>query len=65
MLSIRKKHMRNIISKIVLIITSVFTLIGTSRRKSDEAAADAIDMRQKDNKVIVEDYEIAAYHNHA
>ena len=57
--------MRNIIGKIVLIITSVFTLIVTSRRKSDESAADAIDMRQKEKKVILEDYEMAAYHNHA
>lgn len=57
--------MKNIISKIVLIITSVFTLIGTIRRKSDESTADAIDMRQKENQVIVEDYEMAAYHNHA
>ncbi|MFN5422596.1 MAG: hypothetical protein ACK5AO_04965 [bacterium] len=57
--------MKNILSKIVLIVTSVFALLGSVRRKSDEPTRDAIDMGKKGDPVIVEDYEMAAYHNHA
>ena len=56
--------MKRIFSKIILILTSISTLLGTMRRKSDETT-DAINMQKKDDQVILEEYEMAAYHNHA
>lgn len=57
--------MKHIIKKIVLILASVFTLFGSSKRKGEETMSDAINMHTQGDEIILEDFEIAAYHNHA
>ena len=57
--------MKQIIKKIVLILASAFTLIGSTKRKGEETMPDAIKMPTQGDEIILEDFEIAAYHNHA
>ena len=57
--------MKQIIKKLILVLASVFTLFGSSKRKGEEAMSDAINMRSQGDEIILEDFEMAAYHNHA
>jgi hypothetical protein len=57
--------MKQILKKLILILASVFTLFGSSKRKGDESMSDAINMRNQGDEIILEDFEMAAYHNHA
>ena len=58
--------MKTLITKIILVLASVATLLGFSKRKEyDSPKDDAISMREFQQKDIVEDFEMAAYHNQA
>ena len=58
--------MKTFITKIILVLASVATLLGFSKRKEDDSPKDdAISMREFQQKDIVEDFEMAAYHNQA
>ena len=58
--------MKTFITKIILVLASVATLLGFSKRKEDDSLKDdAISMREFQQKDIVEDFEMAAYHNQA
>ena len=56
--------MKQIIKKIVLFLASAFTLFGSTKRKGEETMPDAIKMPTQGDEIILEDFEIAAYHNH-
>jgi hypothetical protein len=58
--------MKTFITKIILVLASVATLLGFPKRKEDDSPKDdAISMREFRQKDIVEDFEMAAYHNQA
>ncbi len=58
--------MKTLFTKFVLIFASVATLFGVSKRKEDRnIEKDAIKLSEFEQKDIVEDYEMAAYHNQA
>lgn len=58
--------MKTLFTKFILIFASVATLFGVSKRKEDRNIEnDAIKLPEFEQKDIVEDYEIAAYHNQA
>jgi hypothetical protein len=57
--------MKQILKKLILILASVFTLFGSSKRKGEQPMSDAINMRNQGDEIILEDFEMAAYHNHA
>ena len=56
--------MRKIIKKFILIWASLLSLTGIYRKK-ENSVDDAIRLPDTSSKMIVEDYEIAAYHNQA
>ena len=58
------KNMRKIIKKFILIWASLLSLTGIYRKK-ENSVDDAIRLPDTSSKMIVEDYEIAAYHNQA
>jgi hypothetical protein len=58
--------MKTLFTKFILIFASVATLFGVSKRKEDRnIEKDAIKLSEIEQKDIVEDYEMAAYHNQA
>lgn len=58
--------MKTLFTKFILIFASVATLFGVSKRREDRnIEKDAIKLPEFEQKDIVEDYEIAAYHNQA
>ena len=58
--------MKTLFTKFILIFASVATLFGVSKRKEDRnIEKDAIKLSEFEQKDIVEDYEMAAYHNQA
>ncbi len=58
--------MKTLFTKFILIFASVATLFGVSKRKEDRnIEKDAIKLPEIEQKDIVEDYEMAAYHNQA
>ena len=58
--------MKTLFTKFILIFASVATLLGVSKRKEDRnIEKDAIKLSEIEQKDIVEDYEMAAYHNQA
>lgn len=58
--------MKTLFTKFILILASVATLFGVSKRKEDQnIEKDAIKLPEFEQKDIVEDYEMAAYHNQA
>lgn len=58
--------MKTLFTKFILIFASVTTLLGISKRKEEQTAEnDAIRLPEFQQQDIVEDYEMAAYHNQA
>jgi hypothetical protein len=58
--------MKTLFTKFILIVASVATLLGISKRKEEETVEnDAIRLPEYQQQDIVEDYEMAAYHNQA
>ncbi len=58
--------MKTLLTKFILILASVATLLGVSKRKEDRNIEnDAIKLHDFEQQDIVEDYEMAAYHNQA
>lgn len=58
--------MKTLFTKFILILASVTTLFGVSKKKEDRNIEnDAIKLPGFEQQDIVEDYEIAAYHNQA
>lgn len=58
--------MKTLFTRFILIIASVASLLGMSKRKEDQAVEnDAIRLPEFEQQDIVEDYEMAAYHNQA
>jgi hypothetical protein len=57
--------MKNIITKIVLVWAALVAVIGISRKKETEGINDAIKFPDLSKNAVVEDFEMAAYHNQA
>ena len=58
--------MKTLFTKFILILASVATLFGVSKKKEDRNIEnDAIKLPEFEQHDIVEDYEMAAYHNQA
>ncbi len=58
--------MKTFITKIILVLASVAALFGFYKRKEENSPKDdAISMREFQQKDLVEDFEMAAYHNQA
>ena len=58
--------MKTFITKIILVLASVATLFGFFKRKEEDSPKDdAISMHEFQQKDLVEDFEMAAYHNQA
>lgn len=58
--------MKTLITKIILVLASVATLLGVSKKKDSRSSEnDAIRLTEFQQKDVVEDFEIAAYHNQA
>lgn len=58
--------MKTLFKKIILVFASVATLLGFSKKKQEiTTEKDAIRLTEFEQKDLVEDYEMAAYHNQA
>jgi hypothetical protein len=57
--------MKKIFKKIVLLWVSIGVFAGIYKKKDAQSMNDAIQLPGRSNQMIVEDYEIAAYHNQA
>lgn len=58
--------MKTLFTKIIVLFASLATLLGFSKKKeAAEVEIDAIRMPEFEQKDLVEDYEMAAYHNQA
>ena len=57
--------MKNILQKIIIIWASVAALVGFQKKEKQDELNDAIRLPDLSEKNVVEDYEMAAYHNQA
>jgi hypothetical protein len=58
--------MKTFITKIILVFASATTLFGFSKKKQESGTEnDAIRLHEFQQTDLVEDYEMAAYHNQA
>lgn len=58
--------MKTLFTRIIIVFASVATLLGFSKKKEEPSMeTDAIRMPEFEQKDLVEDYEMAAYHNQA
>ena len=57
--------MKYIITKIVMVWAALVAIVGISRRKENESLNDAVKFPDMGKTTIVEDFEMAAYHNQA
>ena len=58
--------MRTLLTKFILIFASVAALLGFAKKKEGRSVEnDAIRLPEFEQQDIVEDYEMAAYHNQA
>ena len=57
--------MKKILRKFVLLWASVMALAGFAKKKEETPLNDAILLPERNNQMIVEDFEMAAYHNQA
>lgn len=57
--------MKKLIQKIVIVWASVAALVGFPKKEEKEELNDAIRFPDLSEKNVVEDYEMAAYHNQA
>jgi hypothetical protein len=57
--------MQKIVKTILLTSTLLLAFFGVMKKKNDSKVSDAIRLPELDRKMIVEDFEIAAFHNQA
>lgn len=57
--------MKKILQKVVIVWASIAALIGFQKKEEKDSLNDAIRFPDLSEKNVVEDYEIAAYHNQA
>jgi hypothetical protein len=57
--------MKKIFKKFVLLWVSIGVFAGIYKKKETQPMNDAIQLPGRNNQMIVEDYEMAAYHNQA
>jgi len=57
--------MKYIITKIVLVWAALAATIGISKKKENESLNDAVKFPDLGKTSVVEDFEMAAYHNQA
>ncbi|MEO0000802.1 MAG: hypothetical protein RL766_848 [Bacteroidota bacterium] len=57
--------MKNIIKLLFLSLAGIITIFGLSKKEKNNAEQDAVRLPEFNESAIVEDYEIAAYHNQA
>ena len=57
--------MKYILTKIVLVWAALAAIVGISKKRENESLNDAIKFPDMGKTAIVEDFEIAAYHNQA
>ena len=57
--------MKKILQKIVILWASIASLVGFQKKEREESLNDAIRFPDLNEKNVVEDYEMAAYHNQA
>jgi len=57
--------MKYIITKIVLVWAALAAVVGISKKRENESLHDAIKFPDMGKTAVVEDFEIAAYHNQA
>ena len=63
---VKNSTMKTLITKIILVFASVATLFGSSKKKEQAGMQnDAIRLSEFQQNDLVEDYEMAAYHNQA
>jgi hypothetical protein len=55
--------LKRMIKRFILLWASLLSLAGFSKKKDESAMDDAILFPNQEKKMIVEDYEISAYHN--
>lgn len=58
-------NMKHIITKIVLVWAALTALIGNSKKRANESMNDAVKFPDMGKTAVVEDFEMAAYHNQA
>jgi len=58
-------NMKYIITKIVLVCAALAALVGISKKKENESLNDAVKFPDMGKTAVVEDFEMAAYHNQA
>jgi len=57
--------MKNIIKLLFLSLAGIITIFGLSKKEKNNAEQDAVRLPEFNESTIVEDYEMAAYHNQA
>ena len=57
--------MKYIITKIVLVWAALAAIAGISKKRDNEPMNDAVKLPEMGKAAVVEDYEMAAYHNQA
>ena len=57
--------MKYIITKIVLVWATLTAFAGISKKRDNESMNDAVKFPDMGKTAVVEDYEMAAYHNQA
>jgi len=57
--------MKYIITKIVLVWATLAAIAGISKKRDNESMHDAVKFPDMGKTAVVEDYEMAAYHNQA
>lgn len=57
--------MKYIITKIVLVWAALAALVGISKKRGNESLNDAVKFPDMGKSAVVEDFEMAAYHNQA
>jgi len=57
--------MKYILTKIVLIWAALAAIVGISKKRENESLNDAIKFPDMGKTAVVEDFEMAAYHNQA
>jgi CRISPR/Cas system-associated endonuclease Cas3-HD len=57
--------MKYTITKIVLVWAALAAIVGISKKRENESLNDAVKFPDMGKTAVVEDFEIAAYHNQA
>jgi hypothetical protein len=57
--------MKHIITKIFLVWAALVAVVGISKKKENESLNDAVKFPDMGKATVVEDFEMAAYHNQA